>query len=585
MMGSLIPHIVIWPLLLAGMLQTPRLRTLALRLSPWATFPALLTALFASHHEVIKLPWLLLGSEWGMDLTGRALLLLTGLLWGLACWHSRYHLPPTQQASFFSWFHLALAGNIGLIVSLDMLSFYLFFTLMSLASYGLVVHTRSERACYAGKCYLIFVILGEAALFAALLLVASTCSTLSFEAARPLLVQSEWLDTILLLAWIGFGIKVGTIGLHVWLPLAHPVAPPPASAVLSGIMLKAGLLGWLRLLPLGEATLESWGEWWMVLGLLAAFCAVLIGLTQRDAKTLLAYSSISQMGLLTAAVGLGLILPHAWPQILTTILIYSLHHGFAKGALFLGTSMLMHAHPISRKWLLAGVALPALSLVGAPLTSGWLAKSLLKTQAMHAPDHWEILWQNLLPASAIATALLMARFMLLAIRMKPDETLPIPAHIHSVPWAILLLLVAIMPLATNWLGDFEISLSLIINSLWPLMFAGLLFHFFYRQAIRDTPLNQRIANLAIPPGDMLAWYEHSIRITSARLHHLLDRKLPCWLQKTRHMLLRKLDLSAWSAHLDRAEKLLCHWPVALCGLILLGIILTRLIPLANQKLI
>jgi len=131
-----------------------------------------------------------------------------------------------------------------------MLSFYLFFTLMSLASYGLVVHTRSERACYAGKCYLIFVILGEAALFAALLLVASTCSTLSFEAARPLLAQSEWLDTILLLAWIGFGIKVGTIGLHVWLPLAHPVAPPPASAVLFGIMLKAGLLGWPRLLPL-----------------------------------------------------------------------------------------------------------------------------------------------------------------------------------------------------------------------------------------------------------------------------------------------------------------------------------------------
>lgn len=576
MMPSLIPYIVLWPLLLAGMLQIPRLRKLALYLSPWAAFPALLIALFTFPNAVIELPWLLLGSTWGLDPVARAFLLLTGLLWGLACWHSRYHLPFAQQAGFFSWFHLALAGNIGLIVSLDMLSFYLFFTLMSFASYGLVVHTRSERAWYAGKCYLILVILGEAALFAALVIAASTSGTLLFAQARPLLEQSEWLDTVLLLAWIGFGIKVGTVGLHVWLPLAHPVAPPPASAVLSGIMLKAGLLGWLRLLPLGEATLEGWGEWWMVLGLSAAFYAVLIGLTQRDAKTVLAYSSISQMGLLTAAVGLGLILPHAWPQILTTILIYSLHHGLAKGALFLGIGMLMHARPASRKWLLAGLALPALSLVGAPLTSGWLAKSLLKTQAMHAPDHWEMLWQNLLPASAVATALLMAKFMLLAIRIKnqPDDSLPVPANAHSVPWAILLLLVTIMPLATNWLDNFEISRSLIINSLWPILLAGLLFHYFHRQVIRNTPLSQRIANSTMPPGDILTWYEHSFQIISACLHHLFIQKFPCWLQRIRHMFLHALDLSTWSVRLDQAEKLLCHWPVALCGLILLGIILT-----------
>jgi len=573
----LLPFSVIWPLLLAGMLQIPRLHTLALGLSPWAAFPALPIALFAADHTIIELPWLLLGSEWGLDLTGRVFLVLTGVLWGLTCWHSRYHLPSTQQARFFSWFHLALAGNIGLIVSLDMLSFYLFFTLMSFASYGLIAHTRSEQAWYAGKCYLILVILGEAALFAALILTASTCNTLLFETARPLLAQSEWLNTILLLTWIGFGIKVGTIGLHVWLPLAHPAAPPPASAVLSGIMLKAGLLGWLRLLPLGETTLENWGEWWMVLGLLATFYGALIGLTQRDAKTLLAYSSISQMGLLTAAVGLGLILPHAWPQILTTILIYSLHHGFAKGALFMGAGMLLHAHPASRKWLLTGLLLPALSLVGAPLTSGWLAKSLLKTQATHAPGYWEVLWQNLLPASAVATALLMARFVLLTTRIKnqPDNTLSVPDHKYFAPWIILLLLITIIPMAVNWLDDFEISHSLIINSLWPLILATLLFLYLHRQTTRNSPLGRRIAHLAIPPGDMLVFYEYGIRRILLWLNYLSNHELPYWLLKIQHIFQRVPDLSIWSTRLDQSEKFLSHWPIALCGLILLGIILAK----------
>jgi hypothetical protein len=96
--------------------------------------------------------------------------------------------------------------------------------------------------------------------------------------------------------------------LHVWLPLAHTVAPTPASAVLSGSMIKAGLLGWIRFLPPGGGGDPAWGAVFIAAGITAAFYGVAIGLGQKHPKTVLAYSSISQMGLITVAFGIGLTL-------------------------------------------------------------------------------------------------------------------------------------------------------------------------------------------------------------------------------------------------------------------------------------
>ncbi|MGE5306870.1 MAG: proton-conducting transporter membrane subunit [Alphaproteobacteria bacterium] len=116
-----------------------------------------------------------------------------------------------------------------------------------------------------------------------------------------------------------FAIKAGALGLRFWLPLADPAAPVPASAVLSGAMIKAGLLGWLRFLPLGEASLPGFGYFVIAGGLGAAFFVTLIGVTQKNPKTLLAYSSISQMGIITTGVGTGLV----QPGILTLVACFS----------------------------------------------------------------------------------------------------------------------------------------------------------------------------------------------------------------------------------------------------------------------
>ena len=344
--------VVIWPLLLAGAMAFRATRPAALRLAPWAALPALILAVFAPPPPGIslRLPWLLLGTELGLvDDTGRLFLLFTALLWWLGGMYARAYVSDDRYR-FFAYFLLSMSGNLGLILAQDLAGFYLFFALMSFASYGLVVHERSVEALRAGRVYIVLVVIGEVALFTALILATAAAGSTGFDAVRRELAQAESRDLIMFLAVVGFGIKAGVLGLHVWLPLAHPVAPTPASAVLSGAMIKAGLLGWLRLFPLGEVALSEWGDALMVLGLAAAFYGVVVGLTQRDPKTLLAYSSVSQMGILTMAVGLGLTAPDSYPAILTAITVYALHHGLSKGALFLGVGVVGACNTEQRRW-------------------------------------------------------------------------------------------------------------------------------------------------------------------------------------------------------------------------------------------
>ena len=99
-------------------------------------------------------------------------------------------------------------------------------------------------------------------------------------------------------------------------------------------MIKAGLLAWLRFLPMGEISFPGWGILCLVIGLAGAFYAVAVGLTQDDPKTVLAYSSVSQMGIMMIGLGAGMMNAEAWPACLTALLIYSLHHGLVKGGLF-----------------------------------------------------------------------------------------------------------------------------------------------------------------------------------------------------------------------------------------------------------
>jgi formate hydrogenlyase subunit 3/multisubunit Na+/H+ antiporter MnhD subunit len=396
------------PIVLAAAVAWPPARRGAAALAPWAALPALGCALWPPPSTIDAPSWLI-GLRFGLDDTSRTFLLFTALLWFVAGWAARaYHADDARRHAMWSFWLAALAGNVWLIVALDAAGFYAGFALMTFAGYGLVVHTGSEEAQRAGRVYLVLAVLGEAAFLAGVLLRVSTLGNASLPLALPVGTNDVWAVALL---FAGFGVKAGAVGLHVWLPLAHPVAPTPASSVLSGAMIKAGVLGWLRFLPLGGEAWPVFGAFVIVLGSIGAFGAVAVGLTQRAPKTLLAYSSVSQMGFIVIGVGAALLAPAAWPLLATAIALYALHHGLAKGALFLGVAAIP-AQGRARGLAFAALALPALALAGAPWTSGALAKHALKAALEALPPPWSPVLAVLMPAAAVGTTLLMARFLL-----------------------------------------------------------------------------------------------------------------------------------------------------------------------------
>lgn len=407
------------PLLVAVCLPCAALRRAALALAPWAALPALAAGLAAP--PPVVLPGVLLEARMGVEEAGRAFLVFSAALWLAAGAYARRYLEgDPARHRFFACYLAAMAGNVGLIAAADLVLFYTCFALMSFASYGLVVHTGTPEARQAGLVYLVLVVVGELLVFSGLVLWARTVGELeTIGWRRTAAAMPGPVATSLLL--LGFGIKAGMLPLHVWLPLAHPVAPTPASAVLSGAMIKAGLLGWIRFLPLGEAALPALGTWCVAAGVAAALGAATAGVFQRDPKVALAYSSISQMGFMTVAIGAGLASPGAWPLLLPAILLYAAHHAAAKGALFLGVGVA--AHPGRSSWargaVAAGLLLPALALAGAPVTSGGLAKLVLKDALSGA---WGGTYLPLLlSGAAVGSTVLMARVLWLALAPAPER--------------------------------------------------------------------------------------------------------------------------------------------------------------------
>jgi formate hydrogenlyase subunit 3/multisubunit Na+/H+ antiporter MnhD subunit len=376
-MSALLVLAPLAPLLaaLAAVAAPARLAAPALGL---AMLPGLWAGLAAGGAQG-RLTGLLFGADLRLHPDLAPAMAAVALLWGAAALHAMAAGGPAAQtdsagARFRVCFGLAAAGQMGVFVAADLASFYVAFATLSFAGYGLVAHRDTPQARRAARVYIVFVVLGELALFAGLILIAaaregSGAPTLSGLAPPP---AAWWLLTV------GFGVKAGLVPLHVWLPLAHPVAPVPASAALSGGTLKAGLVGMALFLPPGAAP-PGFGETLMALGLVGVFGAALWGVAQRDPKVVLAYSSVSQMGLALAVTGAVSAAPSvdgAGPGLVAVIGLFALHHALAKGALFLAVQP-----GLPRAVALAAAAFAALSMTGAPLTLGYAVKAALTEAA------------------------------------------------------------------------------------------------------------------------------------------------------------------------------------------------------------
>ena len=545
------------PLFLAVALAVPAWRDTVWRCAPWAALPALVVALAGWPADTVSLPWLLVGTRLGLDETSRVFLVLTAGLW-LAAGHyaSAYHAKDPDRLRHLAAFLVTQAGNLLLVVAADAVTFYLGFLTMSLAAYGLIVHTGTDAARRAGAVYLVLVVLGEALILPALWLAVAGAESLAPADLRAAIQDSD-LAIGLLLA--GLGVKAALIPLHVWLPLAHPEAPTPASAVLSGAMVKAGLLGWLTLLPAGDVTRPDVGIALIVLGLAGAFGAALYGCVQSRPKAVLAYSTVSQMGLMIAVFGMAWYSPEAAVPALAALVVYAVHHGFAKGALFLGVGCVEGAgSPRARRAVLGVLFLPALALAGAPLTSGAIAKGAMKETLPSLPAGLYAGLEIALPLAAIGTTLLMARFLWLAARLQAQDAKP---GLFA-PWAALCAAVAVVGFVPVALSA-DVVLAAVAPSTWwaatwPVL-AGL-------ALAAIAVLTRRGAPTWLPEGDVL-WLviaigrplvRHWPGQASRRAIDVLDHSVDTRRQWVAHWLTRLGE---------RGETALTRWPLLMATLL------------------
>lgn len=553
------------PLILAFAIFASRLRRLVINLAPWTALPALVAALLVQPGVELEVSWFFIGGSIGLDLVGQRFLLLTALIWFMAAWYAQDYLAGEERSHYFMFFYLlSMASNFGLILAQDMLGFYLFFELMSFSAYGLIIYRQTREARQAGVVYIILLMVGEVSLITGMTLLASRMANIELATVATTMPTTLSLSLILL----GFAIKAGAVPLHVWLPLAHPVAPVPASAVLSGVMIKAGLLGWLRFLPTGlDMSMPGWAGLFLVLGLIAAFYGVVVGLGQQDVKTVLAYSSISQMGLMTMMVGCGLVVPRIWPQVIAAVSLYALHHGLAKTSLFLGVGMARRSTGKELpRVLLLGSLLASLALAGAPMTSGALVKLGFKGLVHEMPGTWAILLGILLPCTALATTMLLSHFLLLFRDAGSAQT----AKAGSGMWqAWLLTLAALFVLPWFWAGPQGgdrglLSISGIWQSLWPVL-GGVLVVWILKQ--RDRKF------LRLPAGDILWLFAGHGRIALIQQALLFLGKGELILKLcTVRLTLYGLSVSSW-----RLEKTLKRWSiVGLCYLAFCILILVLL---------
>jgi len=327
-----------------------------------------------------------------------------GLLTGLAAIYGGPYLRHALDGrpAGPAWFHFNLlaASMLVVVTAANAVLFLIAWEIMTLASFFLVPHDhRQERARAAGWIYLVATHIGTAFLLVLFVLLAGGSGCMDFAS---LAAGAGWAapGILFVLALVGFGVKAGFMPLHVWLPEAHPAAPSHVSALMSGVMIKTGIYGILRILTI-LPPLPAWAGWLMLaMGLASGVLGVLFALAQHDLKRLLAYSSVENIGIIGMGIGLGLIgLDRAAPLIALLgfggALLHVVNHTLFKGLLFLGAGAVVmqtgtlemdHLGGLMKRMPRAGLAffVGAAAIAGLPPLNGFVSELLIYVGAFRA---------------------------------------------------------------------------------------------------------------------------------------------------------------------------------------------------------
>lgn len=364
-----------------------------------------------------------------VDALARIFVTLTSIIWVLVGIYAFVYMEHEgKEGRFFGFYILVYLVLIALELAGNLVTLYFFYELMTLTSMPLVLHNGSREAIMAALKYLFYSMCGAYCALFGIYFLYKYCDTLTFKAGGTLnmtLVSGN--ETILLIAvfmmLIGFGAKAGMFPLHSWLTAAHPISPAPASAVLSSIIVKGGVLAIIRSVYYIVGVDFIRGSWvqnaWIVLTLLTVFMGSMLAYREKVFKKRLAYSTVSQVSYIL--FGLSMLTPEAF----VGSILHVVFHACIKSVLFLTAGSFIFHTGKTRVDEYAGIGkhmsltlwcytFASLALIGIPPMSGFISKWYLAQGALQSQTG---VFRFLGPAVLLISALLTAGY-LLPITMK-----------------------------------------------------------------------------------------------------------------------------------------------------------------------
>ncbi len=363
---------------------------------------------------------------------------LASFLWITATFYSfEYIKHEGMDERFYTFFVVTIGALIGIGYAANLQTLYLFYEMMTLVTFPLVMHSQTEQSVAAGKKYLTYSFLGANIALAGFFFLYQYCDSTHFVEGGSLNLEKigtniTLVQTVVLLTVMGFGCKAGMFPLHAWLPSGHPVAPAPASAVLSGVITKAGVLAIVRVMYYMVGVDFLRGTWvqyvLLALTLYTVFMGSMLAFKEKLFKKRLAYSSVSQV----SYVLFGLMTMH--PLGFVGACLHMIAHAIVKNILFLSAGSVIYKTHKTYVTQLKGIGkempitmwcftIASIALVGIPPTSGFESKWFLAIGALQSDIG---IFKYLGPATLLVSAFLTAGY-LLSIMSKaffPGEDYP-----------------------------------------------------------------------------------------------------------------------------------------------------------------
>jgi hydrogenase-4 component B len=394
-------------------------------------------ALLSGAQSSIRSAWTLPIGEFhiGVDPLSAFFLLCIFVVSGLAMvYGSSYlkaYLGKRRLAPALVFFNLLVATMALLVLARDGVLFLIAWEMMSIVSFFLVTYEgERDEVRRAGMTYLMASHLGTVFLFVLFGLLSHTAGSFDFASFARAGANPELANVCFLLALVGFGTKAGFWPFHIWLPDAHPAAPSHVSAVMSGVMIKMGIYGLMRVIGFLGSAPPWWGVTLLAIGAVSGIAGILHALAQHDLKRLLAYSSVENIGIIALGLGIGLLgQSHSEPALAAIgyagALLHVLNHALFKGMLFQAAGSVLHATGtrdmeslggLSRRMPLTSLTflIGSLAISGLPPLNGFVGEWLIYMGAFRAsgslPTVWAVTSIIVVPALALIGGLAAACF-------------------------------------------------------------------------------------------------------------------------------------------------------------------------------